>query len=323
MADHRPFPPSPRRIALARRAGVVAASPHVVTALAWAAALVAIVATARAAGARLTSWLADACARSTSTPPAIDAAVLAIAAPVVAAAAMVAMVGHVVQTRAAWLPRRRVPGAPQPPRDAAARTRGFGVELCGGIGFAAATLAWLWLVAPRLAAVVELTDSDRLAAVAALIAGFTATLAAGWAVLGVVDALLRRIQVAGALRMTAAEKRDDDRLAAADPRWRQHRDRAARDVSPAAVVPGACLVVLGDGVAAAIGWDPVRRPIPVRLAAGRGVRATQLLALARRHGVPVHRDQALATAIVADDDGPVARALWPRLAEIVAAVRGR
>jgi flagellar biosynthesis protein FlhB len=321
MGDHRPFPPSPRRLALARAAGVVAASPHVVTALAWTAALVATVATARAALAQLASWLAEACTGSTSARWSLDGAVLAIAAPVVAAAAIAGLVGHIVQVRGVWLPRRRISGAPQLPRDAASRTRGFGFALCAAVGFAAVTLTWLWVVAPRLAAVVELADADRLGAVAALIASFAMTLAIGWAVVGAADALLRRARLADALRMTTTEKRDDDRLAAADPRWRHRRERAAREVSPATAVPGACLVVLGDGIAAAIGWDPVRRPVPVRLVLGRGVRATQLLALARRHGVPVHRDHALAAAVAAGEDGPVPQTLWPRLAQVVAALR--
>jgi flagellar biosynthesis protein FlhB len=82
------------------------------------------------------------------------------------------------------------------------------------------------------------------------------------------------------------------------------------------------VLVLGDGAAVAVAWDPVRRPIPVRTATGRGPRATQLLGLARRHRIAVHRDPALAAALV-DGDGPVPEPHWPRLAEIVAGTRGR
>ena len=63
----------------------------------------------------------------------------------------------------------------------------------------------------------------------------------------------------------------------------------------------------------------MRRPIPTRLLEGRGARATQLLGLARRHRVPVHRDATLATALAGE--GPVPERDWPRLAEIIAAVR--
>jgi len=81
---------------------------------------------------------------------------------------------------------------------------------------------------------------------------------------------------------------------------------------------GATLLVLGDGVAVAIAWDPIRRPVPARIAAGRAAEATRLLGLARRDRVPVHRDPGLAEALAGT--GPVDEAEWPRLAEIVAAV---
>ncbi|MGN6111020.1 MAG: hypothetical protein ACTHU0_38335 [Kofleriaceae bacterium] len=58
----------------------------------------------------------------------------------------------------------------------------------------------------------------------------------------------------------------------------------------------------------------------MRTASGGGAPATQLLGLARRHRVPTHRDPRLADALV-DHDGAVPQAHWPRLAEIVAAVR--
>jgi flagellar biosynthesis protein FlhB len=64
----------------------------------------------------------------------------------------------------------------------------------------------------------------------------------------------------------------------------------------------------------------VRRPVPIRTAAGRDARATQLVALARRHRIPIHRDSSLAISL-AEADGAVPEAHWPRLAEIIAAVR--
>src|SRR5690606_32740069 len=114
-------------------------------------------------------------------------------------------------------------------------------------------------------------------------------------------------------------KREDDRLAAADPRWRARRLAIARGTTSDAVAR-ATLLVLGDDVAVAIAWDAHRQPVPLRTAIGRGARATQLLGLARRHRVAVHREAALA-ARLADHEGPVPEAHWARLAEIVAAVQ--
>ncbi len=314
---------------LARRAGIVGASPLVVAAAAWLAALLGVELTARSAAAQLAVWIEDACTGSAAslTLPRLAGAVLALAAPMIAAAALAAIVAHVVQTRSVWLPRRRILGAPTLPADAAARARGTAFTLVAALGLAAATLIWLWTVAPRLGTLLAIDDAGRLVAGAAFIAGFATTLALGWVVLGVVDAVARWVQLAAALRMSATEKREDDRLAGADPRWRQARASAARRSHPRAdddigdAVRGASLVIRGEGIAAAISWHAVLRPIPTRLVAGRGARATQLLALARHHGVAIHTDTALAVSLAADADGPIAPAHWHRLAGVVAAVQ--
>ena len=298
----RPFPPSPRRRALARRAGLHAASAIVVGGVACAAALAASVVVARAGAARLGAWIAAACdGRATLALGDAARAVLELAAPVLAAAAVAAAAAHFAQTRALWLPRRRVDGAP-----AMRRPRAF--ELAAPVAIGATCIGWLWLVAPRLA------RASSVAHAGALLASFVATLACTWLAIGVVDALLRHAAHARALAMTAAEKREDERLAAADPRWR------ARVRDPMPTVAGAAVVIVGDGRAAAIAFDPVRRPVPARVAVGSGARATQLVALARRHHIPVHRDDALARALAAIE-GTVPEAHWPRLAEIVGALR--
>jgi flagellar biosynthesis protein FlhB len=325
VADHRPFPPSPRRAQLARRAGIVAASPHVSAAAAWLAAIAAIGLTGHTAAAQLGTWLAAACDESPTAlaPDRLAGATIAIGTPLLVAAALAALVAHVVQTRGVWIPRRRLPGAPILPDDATARLRATGFAIIAGVGIAAATLAWLWAAAPRLANVTAIAN-DRLPRTgAAFIVGFASTLAFALVAIGVLDAVARLARHASGLRMTAAEKREDERLAAADPRWRRARAAAARGDDVAEAVRGATLLVVGDRVAAAVVWDAVRRPVPVCVATGRGARAHQLLALARHHGVAIHRDTVLATALVGDADGSVAQVRWPRLAEIVAAVQGR
>ena len=353
MADHRPFPPSARRRALARAAGLSPASPVVVGAIAWIGALVGILVFGRAVAAQLGSWVAGACSaadgRDGSGSGAIgvgdavgagsDAVrsgvvvhagtavgsgvhawrsavtdVLAFVLPVLVAAALAALVAHVAQTRGFWMPRRNLRGAPELDTS---RTQHAGLGIIGAIAMGAVTLAWLWAVAPRLALLVQ-----HPAAGALMLAGFLGTLAAVWIGLGVLDALLRHAELARSLRMTAAEKREDERLAGADPRWRARRAEAARGPSVRDAVAGASVVLLADGVAVAVAWDSVRRPVPVRTAIGRDARATQILGLARRHRIAVHRDPELAVAL-ADGDGPVPEARWARLAEIIAATGRR
>jgi type III secretion system FlhB-like substrate exporter len=364
MADHRPFPPSPRRRALARQAGLHTASPLVTGAVAATAAVLAASTTAAGTAdpsAALGAATAPAAAGAEALPAAGAAAfhaapgaaalpgalsigelvltVASFALPILGAAAIAALVAHLAQTRAPWLPRRRIRGAPALEAGATPRVRRSGGELAAATVIAAVAFGWLWWMAPRLAALAgigpiaapatagsphaaQLAGSPLLAGAAALLVSLAVALVVAWLALGVVDALVRHAALRRALAMTSTEKREDDRLAGADPRWRARRAAVQRGPRLAEAVAGASLLVLGDDAAVAIAWDPLRRPIPVRTATGRGPRARQLLGLARRHRIAVHRDPALAAALV-DGDGPIPEPQWPRLAEVIAATRGR
>ncbi len=352
-ADLRPFPPSPRRLALARAAGMSAASPRVVGAAALTGALATIVVLGRVIAVRIGGWVTSACnaadgtAASTGAVPTIPTiptvstvptvpgvptvstvpgvrtttlalvdlagTVLSLALPVLAATGLAALVAHIAQTRAFWIPRRRLPGAPSMPAHRGSWTA-FDI-LCAAT-FGAVSVAWLWLTAPRLAVLVHEPSAAGLALVS-----FVVTLAITSVVLSVGDALLRRHQLATALAMTRDEKREDDRMTAADPRWQVQRLTIMRGAAGAAVARAA-VVIVGDDMAIAIAWDPTRQPVPIRTATGRQANALALAALARRHRVAVHRDDDLARSLV-DSEGPVPDAVWPRLAEIVAATRSR
>jgi flagellar biosynthesis protein FlhB len=320
--SERPFPASARRLALARRAGLSAASPVIVGGLVLATAALVLAMTLGAthnAASRLASAIADVCAGRTSLDGSLGrelaASALAIAAPILGAVAAIAIAGQVAQTRAVWLPRRRIDGAPSLDTGAAARTRRTALELGFAAAIAAVVFGWVWLMAPRFAALVALDTHDLVAAAGALLLAAIAAIAIGYLVLGVVDALARQLALARSLAMTAAEKREDDRLAAADPRWARQRSALARPS-----LEGATVLVLGDDVAVAIAWHARRRPTPARIAIGRRAYATQLVGLARRHGVPVHRDATLAASL-AGAEGPVPAADWPALATVVAALR--
>lgn len=328
VADLRPFPPSPRRRALARSAGLHAGSPLLVGGVACAAAALAIAGLGAAAARELGGWIATVCAtapaaRDVGAPghgaPAVHAtdvvaALGRIALPLLGALALAAIAAHLAQTRAGWLPRRRVPGAPALDAGSGARVQRTAFELSAAGVVGALVVGWLWLVAPRLAALPGLP----LAGVS-LVASALATLAIAWVSIGVLDALLRHRALASAMMMTAREQRDDARASGLDPRWKA-RLRQGPAADPTVAIPGSTLVILGDEVAVAIAWDPLRRPVPVRTAVGRRARASQLVALARRHRLPIHRDPVLAAALVGEV-GPLPEAHWPRVAELVAAGR--
>ncbi len=319
MAEHRPFAPSPRRGALARRAGLHAASPLLVGAAASGAALFVIAGLGHAAAAQLGAALEAACRGSEHAlaPGQLLETILALALPLLGAAAVAAIIAQLAQTRALWLPRRRLPNAPAREAGAIARARGAAFELAALAVIGLVAFGWLWLVAPRLAALPSVP-----AAGASLITSALASLAIAWLAIGVLDALLRHAELGQALRMTAREKREDDRLGAADPRWQALRRKASRAGSPDHAIAGSTLLLLGDDAAVAIAWDPVRRPVPLRTVAGRRARATQLLGLARRYQLPVHRDPPLVELLVGRE-GPVPERHWARPAEIVAALTRR
>ena len=159
------------------------------------------------------------------------ATMLAIAAPILAAAALAALLAHLAQTRALWLPRRRIDHAPALDRGPAARARSAAFDLLAVAVAGAVAFGWLWLFAPRIARLVELEPRAMLVAVGALGASLVATIACTWIAIGVLDALARHLELGNALAMTTAEKREDDRLASADPRWARQRALAAGDAS--------------------------------------------------------------------------------------------
>ena len=381
MASDRSFPPSARRLALARAAGLTPASPIVVGAIACVAAVVAVASLGTAIADRMGAWIrsaigaadgsvldsahaagldaahatgldaaqlagvdaaqsgldaahaagldaahagldaahagldaAHAAATSLANARELVSATIALALPVLGAIAIAAVLAQLAQTRAVWIPRRRIPNAPV--EDPQRGTRGA-LAIGNAIVIALVAVGWLYTMAPRIAA---LTLSPRAGGV--LVVSFVAALAIAWVVLGAIDALVRFAAHTHSLRMTPEEQRADQRLAGADPRWRVRRDKLARGEPVRDAVAGASVLVLGDGVAVAIAWDPVRRPVPVRTASGRAARATQLLGLSRRFAIAVHRDAELAT-VLATGEGPVPEAHWPRLAEIIAATRNR
>jgi type III secretory pathway component EscU len=241
--------------------------------------------------------------------------VIEIAMPLIAVIALAAIAAHVTQTRAIWLPRRRVEDAPALEAGAGPRTRHAAFELAAIASIGGVAIGWLFWAAPPLSAL----PTVPLAAGALVVSGLAA-LAIAWLAIGTLDALLRHAAVGRTLRMTAAEKREDDRMASADPRWRRLALRLSREPDPRAELARATLLVLGDDAAVAIAFDPLRQPTPTRVAVGKGPRATQLLALARRYRLPIHRDVAL-TASLVERTGAVPEAHWPRLADLVATRR--
>ena len=143
VAEHRPFPPSPRRRA-GTPGGPRRREPHLVAGGAWLGALVGLVLVARGAGAQIGGWIASACRASDGGPASLTLDALLrrrsaqIALPLLAATALAAFAAHVAQTRTLWIPRRTIPGAPTVPTGRgrhAALDLGAAIAI-GGVAFA-------------------------------------------------------------------------------------------------------------------------------------------------------------------------------------------
>lgn len=363
--SERELPATPRRLALARKAGAVAHAPTLTTAAAWAGMLAALTAMAPRLVASVREALRHGLAAAApssaplgqlgsmsatgstsaalshapiSPPPSgagapssiselaglvgrsLDEALaiaLAVALPVLVAGAAAALLVHLAQTRALWIPRRRVPGAPVPPADAAARARGGLWAAVRGGALLAVAAGWLVAAAPAFAASLAIAPARLLPAGAALVAAAALALTATWVALGGLELLGRALALARAARMTPEEQREELRATGGAARlWRGAHQRAGqRDREQ---LGDAALLVVGDGVCAAVAWHPQRTPVPAVVVARRGRGIEALLAVARAGGIPIRHRPELAAALAARGPGAVAEALWPELAKLVA-----
>lgn len=341
MADDRVLPPTPRRIALARRAGLVARSPILVAGAAWAGAAIALWVAMRRAGAVLETAIragataADPAAASAGAirsgdvggaahavgglaPADVIGAVLGLVAPIVIGAMIGGVALHVAQTRALAIPRRRVDGAPRPGRGVDRRAADAGVRLIRAGLVGATAIGWTWVHLADLGHVGELPTSAALAGAGVLGLGAIAHLAAALLVAGALDLGVAVLRHRADLRMTRREQVDDARAAGLDPRWRAGRRRGdARDAT--AAIASARVLVTGDG-AAAVRYHERLWPRPIVVAVGRGIDATRLIELARRHRITIHHDPSLARALAdAGVDGAVPDRWLESLADVVAA----
>ncbi|HTJ41838.1 MAG TPA: EscU/YscU/HrcU family type III secretion system export apparatus switch protein [Kofleriaceae bacterium] len=299
--------PTPRRRERARRAGVVPASAAWAQAGAWAGATIAIVIGGAAAAGAMLAWAASSVAHATdagaigraSQVSIVDviAAVVARAAPIVVAAGVAALIAHAALVRGAWIPRRRVRGAPAIARGAGRRAGDAAIALVRGAAIVAVALHFAIAHASdaaHLGAWASRAPTDTAAADAlALLAAALVHVAIAVAITGALDALERARRWRVDLRMTPRERRDEDRELRGDPRWRAARRRVG-ELPAALTIRDAAIVAVGDRVAVAVRWHPRAHPVPTVVARGRDALASQLLALARRAGVPAIHAPALA-----------------------------
>ena len=132
-------------------------------------------------------------------------------------------------------------------------------------------------------------------------------LALATAAVGCADALVARVRHRGRLRMTREEVLEEQRLSEGDPRQRARRRALHRSLLLAGRARGirsaSALVVNPTHLAVALRYAPREAEAPFLVAKGAGFQAQELRREARRWGIPVVRDVALARSLTVFDVG--------------------
>lgn len=144
------------------------------------------------------------------------------------------------------------------------------------------------------------------------------------AVVGMVEHLWQRHRFAARNRMTRKEMMDELRDSEGDPLQKAHRRQRALDIASRnmiADVRGASVVIVNPvHVAVALKWKRGDRTAPLVVAKGEGEVAARIRDSARRAGVPIHRDVAMARAI--NGTIPLGQPVRPEhFAAVAAAIR--
>ena len=335
MSGGRTEPPTPRRLREARRRGEVAASRDLSGAAALLAGLAALAATCPAAARHLTRLVRA----SVEAAPRAEAAPLAAILDALAAMAAGALPPCGIAFLAA-----AAAGAIQAGPLFAARAFAFRWErldpvrglrrlvspsqlLQMALRLLQVALALL-LAARRLGGAAQaLSQLPRLDPAAAAAArplwGLAWELAALLVAFGLLDLAIQRRRHRRALMMTREEVRRDQREEEGDPWLRAERDRLRRAAAQARpVTRAACVVVNPTHLAVALGHQRGDDEAPRVLAKGAGREASRIRAAARRAGVPVVREVALARALfrLAEVGELIPRDLFEAAAAVLAQV---
>jgi type III secretion protein U len=303
--------PTPRRLREARRKGDVVQSRELTGAAAFAGGLLGLAASAPSAAralARLVSAALAGAATTDASPVAVlraaAAAVATLSLPAAGAALGAAALAGGLQAGFVF-----APGALLPRLERVDPFRGLRRLLSPAHAAAvllavvkAAVLlavAWAWLraAAPALAATARLGPSGAFA-YAPLVLALAGRLAATFLLFGLADLALSWRRHRRALRMTPDEVRREHREEEGDPAHRAERRRVHRALVEAGPIARATVVVVNPThVAVALRHDRASGDAPCVVAKGTGPAAARIRSAARRAGVPIVRDVALARAI--------------------------
>ncbi len=328
--------PTSRRLRKAREEGDSGASAYAAQALAFMVAVAILPFTVRAlverASADLRAAIAEAARPATAgrfEPGDLALAVVALASPVLVAAALAAAITLALQTGGVVASGRLAPKLERLSLVAGVKnlfsaTRLFAVVRALLGGTVVAWLAWRGL-ADHVVDLARVAGRPRwLGAVASAVAGGLAGRAAVFGLaLAALDVVVTRRSWKRRLMMTKDQVRRDHRDAEGDPHAKAARERAHQELLAEATfasVRSASVVVINPThLACALRYDERGGDdAPVVVARGEGDLAARILREAREHGVPVVRDVPLARALVELQVGEtIPETLYEAIAEIL------
>ena len=334
----RSFPPSPRRLRESRRRGEVPVSRALIGLGAAAFGLAALGASlpgmAREEAGALRRALLLASAEVDLLPLDVALSALARVARLLfvpaAAACAGALLSGLAQTGALFSPEALRFGW-----DRLAPSRGlrriFSPAALGRAAFtlavSASAIAVAFLVlaaqAPALARIPRLLPGGAWSAAAGVVVNAAAPLLALLAAAGMGDLLLLRHRHMKGLKMSRSELERDLREDEGDPRLRSERRRLHGSLAGKGA-RAACVVVNPSHLAVALAHRREGDDPPIVLAKASGARAAALRREARRTGVPVVQDRALARALfrLADVGEAIPEELYEATAAVLAYVHG-
>lgn len=332
--------PTPRRLRKARDEGDSGASSYATQAVAFLVAVAVAPAAGIATAERVTQDLRAVIRASTVAtgvllrfePPHLAGEVVALTAPILAAAAVAALLVHAAQTSGIVVARRVVPRLARLDPATGMRTLFSGVRLLsvvravvaasvvGGLGYGSVrehVSEWARLAGRPIRTGWAISAAAQSLAMRTALVGL---------VLGAIDAVVVRQSWLRRLRMTKDEVRREHRDSEGDPQTKAARERAYHEMlaqATVANVKGASVVVVNPThVACALRYDArAGDDAPVVTAKGEGSLAARIASVARDSGVPVVRHPPLARVLVQLDPGEaIPETLFVSVAEILSEI---
>jgi flagellar biosynthesis protein FlhB len=330
VSEERRHAATPSRIARARREGNVARSSELGTVVAFGAATLAAAGAVPIVAAAVVAAFAALAARplSGSMPAALGGVALGALAPAAAAAAAGVIAGLAqsggVHVTGVHVDLKRLSPLAGLKRMVGPEALVAAVRATAALALALATLLPLvrevlvsgtTLGAPGAAATLVATAALRACGVALAVGG----------VFAIADYALARRRWRASLRMSGEEARRDAKENEGDPQARARRKGAHRALvrgGIARVAQASFVVVNPTHVAVALRYAPPEVPVPEILVRALDDLALRVRALARRHGVPLVEDVALARLLYAlgENGRPIPPETYVAVAQVVAAL---